>query len=145
MNSQSWFTEKSDESGIGFTLKIADKLHEEQTPYQKLEIFQTTEFGRLMTLDGLIMLTDRDNFIYHEMMTHTALFTHPKPKRVAIIGGGDCGSLREILRHPNIEQCEQIELDERVTRVAENWFPALCEANSDPRAKFHFDDGFEWI
>jgi spermidine synthase len=145
MSEQSWFTEKSDESGIGFSLKISAKLHEEQTPYQKLEIFETTEFGRLMTLDGLIMLTDRDNFIYHEMMTHPALFSHPAPERVAVIGGGDCGSLREVLKHPGIELCEQIELDERVTRVAEEFFPALCESNNDSRASFQFADGIEWI
>lgn len=145
MSNQSWFTEKSDDSGIGFSLKISGKLHEEQTPYQKLEIFDTTEFGRLMTLDGLIMLTDRDNFIYHEMMTHPALFTHPAPKRVAVIGGGDCGSLREVLKHPGVELCEQIELDERVTRVSEQYFPALCEANGDPRARLRFADGIEWI
>ncbi|MGW8247403.1 MAG: polyamine aminopropyltransferase [Acidiferrobacterales bacterium] len=145
MSDQSWFTEKSDESGVGFSLKISAKLHEEQTPYQKLEIFETTAFGRLMTLDGLVMLTDRDNFIYHEMMTHPALFTHPSPKRVAIIGGGDCGSLREVLKHPGVEACEQIELDERVTRVSEQFFPTLCESNDDPRAKFRFDDGIEWI
>jgi len=145
MSDQSWFTEKSDESGIGFSLKISAKLHEEQTPYQKLEIFETAAFGRLMTLDGLVMLTDRDNFIYHEMMTHPALFTHPAPKRVAIIGGGDCGSLREVLKHPGVELCEQIELDERVTRVSEQFFPTLCESNNDPRARFRFDDGIEWI
>lgn len=145
MNDSNWFSEKSDESGIGFSLKISAKLHQEQTPYQHLEIFQTTEFGRLMTLDGLIMLTDRDNFVYHEMMTHTALFTHPQPRRVAVIGGGDCGSLREVLKHPGVEVCEQIELDERVTRVSEQYFPGLCTANNDPRAHFHFDDGIEWI
>jgi len=145
MSNQSWFTEKSDDIGIGFSLKISNKLHEEQTPYQKLEIFETTTFGRLMTLDGLVMLTDRDNFIYHEMMTHPALYTHPAPKRVAVIGGGDCGSLREVLKHPGVELCEQIELDERVTRVSEEFFPALCDANNDPRAKFIFDDGIEWI
>jgi len=145
MTDQSWFTEKSDELGIGFSLKIAKQLHEEQTPYQKLEIFETTTFGRLMTLDGLVMLTDKDNFIYHEMMTHTALYSHPDPKRVAVIGGGDCGSLREVLRHKGVEQCVQIELDERVTRVSEEYFPQLCESNDDPRAKFLFDDGIAHI
>ncbi len=145
MEDKNWFSERSDDSGIGFLLKVSEKLHQEQTPYQKLEIYQTTGFGRLMTLDGLIMLTDRDNFIYHEMMTHTALFTHPKPRRVAVIGGGDCGSLHEVLKHPEVEVCEQIELDERVTRISEQYFPELCSANKDPRAHFHFGDGIEWI
>lgn len=145
MTDQNWFTEKSDELGIGFSLKISEQLHEEQTPYQKLEIFQTTTFGKLMTLDGLVMLTDKDNFIYHEMMTHTALYSHPDPKRVAVIGGGDCGSLREVLRHQDVEKCVQIELDERVTRVSEQYFPELCESNDDPRAVFLFDDGIAHI
>jgi spermidine synthase len=145
MTDPNWFTEKSEQLGIGFSLQIKQRLHAEQTPYQTLEIFETATFGRLMTLDGLVMLTDKDNFIYHEMMTHTALYTHPDPKRVAIIGGGDCGSLREVLRHPTVERCVQIELDERVTRVAEQFFPGLCESNSDPRATFLFDDGIAHI
>lgn len=140
----SWYTETYPE-GAAFSLKVSAKLHEEQTEYQKLEIFQTEGFGRLMTLDGLVMLTDRDNFIYHEMMTHPALFTHPAPKRVAVIGGGDCGTLREVLRHPEVELCEQIELDERVTRVSEEFFPELCEANDDVRASFTFTDGIQFI
>lgn len=140
-----WYTEKSDELGTAFGLKIVKQLHEEQSEYQKIDIYETATFGKLMTLDGLVMVTDRDNFIYHEMMTHTALFTHPNPKRVAVIGGGDCGSLREVLKHPEVELCEQIELDERVTRVAEEFFPALCESNNDSRARFEFTDGIEWV
>ena len=88
-----------------------------------------------MTLDGLVMVTDRDNFVYHEMMSHPALFTHPDPQRVLIIGGGDCGTLHEVLKHTGVELAEQVELDERVTRVAEKFFPELCESNNDPRAR----------
>jgi spermidine synthase len=139
-----WYTEQWAEQGSAISLKIAQKLHEEQSPYQRIEIWQTETFGRLMTLDGLVMVTDRDNFIYHEMMSHPALFTHPDPKRVLVIGGGDCGTLREVLRHPGVELAEQVELDERVTRVAEKYFPALCEKNADPRARFHFTDGITW-
>ncbi len=139
-----WFTETCPAEGSAFSLKIKRKLHEERSPYQLIEIYETERFGRLMTLDGLVMLTDRDNFIYHEMLTHPALFTHARPRRVLIIGGGDCGSLREVLRHPEIETVEQVEIDERVTRVAERFFPQLCEANSDERARLHFADGIEW-
>ena len=98
-----------------------------------------------MTLDGLVMVTDRDNFVYHEMMSHPALFTHPDPKRVLVIGGGDCGTLHEVLKHPSVELAEQVELDERVTRVSEKFFPELCESNHDPRAKLHFADGIKWV
>jgi spermidine synthase len=140
-----WYTEEWAEQGAAISLKIRDKVHDEQSPYQRIEIYETETFGTLMTLDGLVMVTDRDNFIYHEMMSHPALFTHPHPKRVLIIGGGDCGTLREVLKHPTVEIAEQVELDERVTRVAEQFFPDLCASNNDPRARLHFTDGIEWV
>ncbi len=140
-----WFTEIYTEHGSAFSLKIREKIHQEQTPYQLLEIYDTEAFGKLMTLDGLVMLCGLDNFIYHEMMTHTALFTHPDPKRVAIVGGGDCGCLKEVLKHPEVESAELIELDERVTRISEKFFPELCESNNDPRAHFNFGDGIKHI
>jgi len=139
----SWFTEAA--NGYGLSLKVKKKLHDEQSPYQRIEIFETETFGRLMTLDGLVMLTDRDNFIYHEMMTHPVLFTHSNPKNVVIVGGGDCGTLKEVLKHKEVEHALQVELDERVTRVAEQFFPDLCEANADKRAKFLFQDAIQWM
>jgi len=141
----SWYTEQWAGQGSAISLKLARKLHEEQSPFQRIEIFETESFGTLMTLDGLVMVTDRDNFLYHEMMSHPALLTHPDPRRVLVIGGGDCGTLREVLRHPSVELAEQVELDERVTRVAEQFFPELCERNNDPRARLHFADGIQWV
>ncbi len=140
-----WFTEICEECGSAFSMKLKEKVYEEQTPYQYIEIYETKTFGTLMTLDGLVMFTDKDNFIYHEMMVHPALFAHPDPKRVLIIGGGDCGSLREVLKHSTVELAEQVELDERVTRASEKFFPELCEANGDPRARLHFTDGIKWM
>ncbi len=140
-----WFTEVCDEAGTAFSLRIREKLHEEQSDYQHIAIYDTETFGRLMVIDGFIMLSDRDNFLYHEMMSHPALFTHADPRRVLIIGGGDCGTLREVLRHDTVEQATQVEIDERVTRLSERWFPSLCEANDDPRATLRFDDGIEWV
>lgn len=140
-----WYTEQWAEQGSAISLKITQRLHDEQSAYQRIEIFETETFGRLMTLDGLVMVTDRDNFVYHEMMTHPALFTHPDPKRVLVIGGGDCGTLNEVLRHPSVQLAEQVELDERVTRVSEQFFPALCASNNDPRARLHFADGIKWV
>lgn len=142
---KTWYTEQWQDAGAAISLKLRNPLHDEQSPYQRIEIFETEGFGRLMTLDGLVMVTDRDNFVYHEMMSHPALFSHPDPKRVLIIGGGDCGTLREVLRHDTVTLAEQVELDERVTRVSERFFPALCEANSDPRARFQFADGIAWV
>jgi spermidine synthase len=79
------------------------------------------------------------------MMSHPALFTHARPRRVVIVGGGDCGTLREVLRHADVEAAVQVEIDERVTRLAEKYFPELCEANSDPRAQLLFDDGIKYM
>ncbi len=145
LDEEKWFTEICEEAGSAFSLRIERKLHEEHTPYQRIEIYETTDFGNLMVIDGFIMLSARDNFFYHEMMAHPVLFTHPDPKRVCIIGGGDCGTLREVLRHKGVKKVWQIEIDEQVTRLAERYFPELCEANADPRVKFRFTDGIEWM
>jgi spermidine synthase len=142
---QNWYTEEWADQGSAISLKLKDKVHDERSAYQRIEIYETETFGTLMTLDGLVMVTDRDNFVYHEMMSHPALFTHPDPKRVLVIGGGDCGTLREVLRHRGVQLAEQVELDERVTRVAERFFPDLCESNHDPRARLRFTDGIKWV
>ncbi len=140
-----WFTERFQDQGTAFGLEITEKLHEEQSQYQHLEIYQTKTFGHLMVIDGCVMLTDRDNFLYHEMMSHPALFTHKDPKKVVVIGGGDCGTLKEVLKHPGVEEVWQVEIDERVTRLAEQYFPGLCSSNTDPRANFFFGDGIKWV
>jgi len=142
---KNWYTEEWAGQGSAISLKINSKVHDEQSTYQRIEIYETETFGTLMTLDGLVMVTDRDNFVYHEMMSHPALFTHPDPKRVLVIGGGDCGTLHEVLKHKTVTLAEQVELDERVTRVSEKFFPELCESNNDPRARLHFADGIKWV
>ena len=145
----SWFTETMVSTGTAFSLKLAGAqvkpLHSEQTPYQRIDIYDTATFGKLMVIDGCTMVSTRDNFLYHEMMSHPAMFTHPSPKRVVIIGGGDCGTLREVLKHPGVEHALQVEIDERVTRLAEIHFPELCESNNDPRAELFFGDGVAWM
>lgn len=145
LDDKNWFTEVCEECGSAFSMALQQRLHEEQTPFQRIEIAQTETFGTLMAIDGFVMFTDRDNFIYHEMMAHPALFGHPSPSRVLIIGGGDCGVLREVLKHPEVERVQQVDIDERVTRLSEQYFPKLCESNDDPRAALYFDDGIEWV
>jgi len=140
----SWFTEPMEATGTAFSLK-GHKLHEEQTPYQKIEIWQTETFGYLMTIDGCTMVSTRDNFLYHEMMSHPALNSHPNPQNVVSVGGGDCGTLREVLKHPDVKSATQVEIDERVTRLAEKYFPELCDKNGDPRATLFFGDGIQWM
>lgn len=140
-----WFTESLESQGSAFSLKIARKLHEEQSPFQRIEVYETTHWGRLLVLDGAVMLTQRDNFTYHEMMAHPVLFTHPNPRDVLIIGGGDCGMLREVLKHDSVRRAVQVDIDERVTRVAEQFFPELTEGIKDPRAQLLFEDGLRYL
>lgn len=140
-----WFTEPAGEAGVALSWSIEKHLAHETSDYQTIDVYQTTHWGHLMAIDGFVMLTSRDNFLYHEMLTHPALFSHPDPRRVVIIGGGDCGTLSEVLKHGNVERCTQVEIDEQVTRLAEKFFPELCESNHDPRADLLFDDGLAYI
>ncbi|MCB1791646.1 MAG: polyamine aminopropyltransferase [Gammaproteobacteria bacterium] len=140
-----WITEVCEDGGSAFSLKGEHKLFEEQSPYQHVEVFETDTYGNLMLIDGCTMVSTRDNFLYHEMMSHPVLFMHPAPRRVAIIGGGDCGTLREVLKHPEVRHVTQIDIDEAVTRAALAHFPELCEANDDARAELLFIDGIQWM
>ena len=131
--------------GAAFGLKINKKLAAKQSDFQLVEVYETAEFGNLMMIDGCTMVSTRENFLYHEMMTHPALFTHPEPKKVVIIGGGDCGTLKEVLKHSSVESVHQIDIDKVVTEMAEMYFPELCESNADPRAHIAFDDGIKFM
>lgn len=144
-SNSSWFTEQAPDIGTAFSLATSHLLHQEKSAYQTIEIYETKTFGNLMTLDGFIMLTTRDNFIYHEMMCHPALFSHAHPKNIAIVGGGDCGTLQQVAKHSCVEQITQIEIDERVTRLSEEYFPELCTFNRDPRVTFVFSDAIDWV
>lgn len=140
-----WFTEVADDIGSAFSLKIKGKLEEVQTPFQKIEIYDTTHYGKLMIIDGYTMVSTVDNFLYHEMISHPVLYTHPKPEKVLIIGGGDCGTLQQVLKHTEVKLAQQVDIDEQVTRLSEKYFPELCSDNNDPRAELHFADGLKWI
>jgi len=143
--SSTWLYEQFEPTGSAVGFRISEKLDEAKSPFQHIEIYQSTDWGRVMLIDGAMMLTSRDNFFYHEMMAHPALFTHLEPKRVVIIGGGDCGTLREVLKHPGVEAAIQCDIDAEVTRMSERYFPELCESNQDPRASLLFDDGIAYM
>lgn len=139
-----WITEPLDAYGTMHGFRIKSHLHHEKTPIMTIDIYDTTDFGHLMVIDDAFMVTSRDNFFYHEMMSHPVLFTHPNPQRVVIIGGGDCGTLKEVLKHP-VQNVTQVEIEERVTRLSEKYFPELCTSNTDPRAHLIFADGIAWM
>lgn len=131
--------------GRGLTFAVSQSLHLEESEFQTIEIVETQDFGTVMLLDGVLMLTSTDEFVYHEMLCHPTLFTHPNPEKVLIIGGGDCGTLKRVLSHPGVKQAVQVEIDEMVTRVSREYFPELVEAETDPRAELIFADGIEYM
>lgn len=144
MTESRWHTDKHTPTR-GLSFVVTESLYSETSPYQSIEIVLTPDFGKVMLLDGVLMLTQADEFVYHEMLAHPTLFSHPDPKKVLIIGGGDCGTLTRVLSHPEVELAVQVEIDEMVTRVAREHFPGLTKAADDPRAELLFMDGIAYM
>ncbi len=133
-------------SGYSQCFKKDEVLFQSETEHQELIIFRNDSFGRVMALDGIIQTTERDEFIYHEMMVHVPLFAHPAPRKVLIIGGGDGGILREVLKHPNIESVTQVEIDQAVIDLCTKFLPRHSDgAYQDPRAHIVINDGAEFV
>ncbi len=145
MDDSEWFVEPAPKAGCSIGLRIRRKLDQIVSPFQKIEIFETADFGRLMAIDGCIMLTERDHFIYHEMLAHPALWTHPAPEEVVIVGGGDGGTLTETLKHSGIREVIQVEIDRAVSELGARYFPEFAPAQNDPRAQLIFEDAIRWI
>ncbi len=125
--------------------RVTRRLHEEQTPYQYLEVYESPLFGRMLVLDGAVQTTEADEFIYHEMLVHPALCAHPAPRRVLIVGGGDGGALEEALKHP-LEQTTLVEIDEAVVRASRSYLGAISRAAfEDARASVRIGDGIAFV
>lgn len=139
-----WFTEKQTDS-FGITAKVNKTLHTEKTQYQKLDMIQTKEFGNMLVLDGMVMTTEKDEFVYHEMVTHPVLFTHPNPKNVLVVGGGDGGAIREVLKHPEVEKAVLVEIDGKVIEYSKKYLPNIAGKLEDERVEVLVDDGFMHI
>jgi spermidine synthase len=139
-----WYSELH-EGSSGLTLKVDRIVESVQSEFQRIDVLESRDFGRLLVLYGSLMAADRDNNAYNEMITHVPLFTHPNPKRTLIIGGGDCGALTEILKHPEVEHCTMCEIDKMVVEVSRKYFPYLTAGANDPRARLVFDDGKKFI
>lgn len=135
-----WFTEKQTPN-VGITCKVNATLHVEQTPFQHLSILETEQFGRMLVLDGMVMTTSGDEFVYHEMIAHVPLFAHPNPQQVLIIGGGDGGTLREVAKHPAVQRIVMVEIDARVVETSRQFLPELSSALDDARAEIRYEDG----
>ncbi|PGL71251.1 spermidine synthase [Bacillus sp. AFS055030] len=139
-----WFTEKQTKN-FGITAKINKTLHTEQTEFQKLDMVETEEFGNMLILDGMVMTTQKDEFVYHEMVAHVPLFTHPNPENVLVVGGGDGGVIREVLKHPSVKKATLVEIDGKVIEYSKKYLPEIAGKLEDPRVEVKVDDGFMHI
>lgn len=126
--------------------RIDEMLYEVKTDHQHLVIFHNAVFGRVLALDGIIQTTEKDEFIYHEMMTHVPLLAHGNAERVLIIGGGDGGILREVTRHRSVNRITQVEIDQQVIDMCRHYLPRhSAGAFDDPRLQVVIDDGFSFV
>lgn len=139
-----WFIEK-ETPGVALCFKVARTIHREKTEYQDLAVLETVSTGNALILDGYIMTTDLDEFVYHEMIAHVPLCTHPSPRKVLVVGGGDGGTIREILKHPSVDVAVLAEIDERVIEASREHLPALSSALGDPRCRIMVGDGAEHV
>ena len=128
----------------GLTIGLKKLLYSKQTDYQLVEVYETDTWGNLMTIDGMVMLSERDEFVYHEMLSHVAMFTHPEPKRVLIIGGGDGGTAREVLKHPSVEWVDMVEIDEAVVEASQLHMPDVGDFENK-KLNVLFEDGINFV
>jgi spermidine synthase len=131
--------------GLAIALQVDKILHEEKTSYHDIVLFKSTHFGSVLVVDGMIQCTERDEFPYHEMMAHLPLFSHPKPKKVLIIGGGDGGVVREVDKHDGVEEIHLCEIDERVIEVSKEYLPSIAHGLSSSKLTIHIADGIKYL
>lgn len=139
-----WYTEEHTPS-VRFSIKVSKQLYSEKSPFQQIDIFESEEFGRFFTLDGLMMLTEKDEFIYHDMIVHVPMATNPSIKRVLVIGGGDGGTVRELTRYPSIEKIDMVDIDEMVVKACRKFLPFTARKLDDPRVTLYFEDGLKFV
>ena len=128
----------------GLTVGVENLLFSEETPFQKVEVYETDTWGNLMTIDGMVMLSEKDEFVYHEMLAHVGMFSHPNPKRVLIVGGGDGGTAREVMRHPLVKHVDMVEIDEAVVRASKEFLPEVGDWDN-PKLNVVFEDGIQFV
>lgn len=139
-----WFTEKHTKN-VRFSIRVDRQLYSKQSEFQRIDIFDSPEFGRFLTLDGYMMLTERDEFIYHEMIVHVPMAVNPAVKRVLVIGGGDGGVVRELTRYPGVEHIDLVEIDRDVVEACRKFLPRTACKLDDPRVSILYEDGLKFV
>lgn len=139
-----WFTERNE--NIALSLKHSgERLYNYKSAHQKIEIYQTEAFGRILVLDGNIVCAEEDEYVYHEMIAHVPMFAHKDAKKILVIGGGDGGTVRELLRHEMVEQIDLVEIDEFVISAAQKYLPKMASSLIDKRVRIKVEDGIEFV
>jgi len=139
-----WYTEQHT-NNVRFSIKVDKHLYTGQSEFQRIDVFQSKEFGTFFTLDGLMMVTEKDEFIYHDMIVHVPLATNPGIRNVLVIGGGDGGTVRELTRYPAIENIDMVEIDKLVVEICRKYLPQTACMLDDPRVHLHFEDGLKFV
>jgi spermidine synthase len=139
-----WYTEQHTRD-VRFSIKVSDVLYTNKSEIQQIDIFESLEFGRFLTLDGLMMLTEKDEFIYHDMMVHVPMAVKSDARKILVIGGGDGGTVRELAKYPGIESIDLVEIDEEVVKVCKKYLPQTASCLDDKRVTIHYEDGLRYI
>ncbi|MGO0123561.1 polyamine aminopropyltransferase [Desulfothermobacter acidiphilus] len=139
-----WYTENQNDH-LRFSCRVTRTLHVEKTPFQHLAVLETPVLDRVLVLDGIVQTTVWDEFMYHEMIAHVPLNTHPRPEKVLIIGGGDGGTAREVVRHPRVVKAVMVEIDERVIAASRQFLPELSQGLDSPKLELRIEDGIEHV
>ena len=139
-----WYTENHTEN-VKFSIRVDRQLASEQSDFQRLDIFESQEFGKILTLDGYLMVTEKDEYIYHEMITHIPMATNPDIRKVLVIGAGDGGTVRELTKYDCIEKIDMVEIDEMVVELCKKYIPQTACKLDDPRVNIHFQDGLRFV
>ncbi len=139
-----WYTENHTEEAR-FSIKIDRQIISLQSDFQRIDVFESREFGRILTLDGYLMVTEKDEFIYHDMITHVAMATNQDIRMVLVIGAGDGGTVRELLRYKTIAHIDMVEIDEEVVKVCKEYLPVTACGLTDERVHLYFEDGLKYV
>lgn len=139
-----WYSELHTKH-VKLSIQVDKQLYSAKSEFQRIDVFQSKEFGRFLTLDGFMMLTQKDEFIYHEMIVHVPMAVHPDPKNVLIIGGGDGGAARELAKYDCIQSIDVVEIDEAVVSVCKEFLPQTACGFEDERVTLHYQDGLKFI
>ncbi|SEO51253.1 polyamine aminopropyltransferase [Propionispora vibrioides] len=139
-----WLTEQQTDH-VGLTCRVKETLFTGKSPYQDIAVVDSAEFGRMLVLDGVFQTSVFDEFVYHEMIAHVPLLTHPNPRQVLVIGGGDGGTIREVVKHPAVVQAEMVEIDGLVVEVSKKYLPEISEAllQENPKVRLKIGDGIQ--